>query len=140
MLLSTILLQAAGLAVWGKVAGAIGAGIAAIAAAGDTQPVMPREGILKIDMSAMTLSEQEQEMDPLASLTGNSMVPSVGIYSAIQAVNAAAEDPAVKFIYMKPDGASAGIAQLEEFRPDLFFLESAWEGKDKTWYKKNDTA
>ena len=43
--------------------------IAAIAAAGDTQPVMPREGILKIDMSAMTLSEQEQEMDPLASLT-----------------------------------------------------------------------
>lgn len=27
-------------------------------------------------------------------------------------------------------------AQLEEFRPDLFFLESAWEGKDKTWYKK----
>jgi protease-4 len=93
--------------------------IAAIAAAGDTQPVMPREGILKIDMSAMTLSEQEQEMDPLASLTGNSMVPSVGIYSAIQAVNAAAEDPAVKFIYMKPDGASAGIAQLEEFRTSL---------------------
>ena len=27
-------------------------------------------------------------------------------------------------------------AQLDEFRPDLFFLESAWEGKDKTWYKK----
>ena len=33
MLLSTILLQVAGVAVWGKVAGAIGAGIAAIAAA-----------------------------------------------------------------------------------------------------------
>lgn len=27
-------------------------------------------------------------------------------------------------------------AQLDEFRPDLFFLESAWEGKDKSWYKK----
>lgn len=26
--------------------------------------------------------------------------------------------------------------QLEEFKPDLFFLESAWEGKDKSWYKK----
>ena len=33
MLLSTILLQAAGAAVWGKVAGAIGAGIAALSAA-----------------------------------------------------------------------------------------------------------
>ena len=33
MLLSTIILQAAGAAVWGKVAGAIGAGIAALAAA-----------------------------------------------------------------------------------------------------------
>ena len=27
-------------------------------------------------------------------------------------------------------------SQLDEFRPDLFFLESAWEGKDKSWYKK----
>ncbi len=27
-------------------------------------------------------------------------------------------------------------AQLDEFKPDLFFLESAWEGKDKSWYKK----
>ena len=44
MLLSTILLQAAGVAVWGKVAGAIGAGIAAIAAA---------VGIGKIGSSAM---------------------------------------------------------------------------------------
>ncbi len=27
-------------------------------------------------------------------------------------------------------------AQLDEFKPDLFFLESAWEGKEKSWYKK----
>lgn len=27
-------------------------------------------------------------------------------------------------------------AQLEEFKPDLFFLESAWNGKDNTWYRK----
>ena len=93
--------------------------IGAIAALGDTEPVMPREGILKIDMSEMTLSEQDQEMDPLASLTGKSTITSVGIYNAIQAVNAAATDPSVKFIYMKPDGASAGIAQLEEFRTAL---------------------
>ena len=93
--------------------------IGAIAALGETEPVMPREGILQINMSDMTLSEQGQDADPLASLTGGSAITSVGIYSAIQAINAAATDPSVKFIYMKPDGASAGIAQLEEFRTAL---------------------
>ena len=44
MLLSTILLQAAGAVVWGKVAGAIGAAVAALAAAW---------GIGKIGTSAM---------------------------------------------------------------------------------------
>ena len=93
--------------------------IGAIAALGETEPVMPREGILQINMSDMTLSEQGQDADPLASLTGGNAITSVGIYSAIQAITAAATDPAVKFIYMKPDGASAGIAQLEEFRTAL---------------------
>lgn len=93
--------------------------IGTIAALGETEPVMPREGILQINMSDMTLSEQGQDADPLASLTGGNAITSVGIYSAIQAINAAATDPAVKFIYMKPDGASAGIAQLEEFRTAL---------------------
>ena len=93
--------------------------IGAIAALGETEPVMPREGILQINMSDMTLSEQGQDADPLASLTGGNAITSVGLYSAIQAINAAATDPAVKFIYMKPDGASAGIAQLEEFRTAL---------------------
>lgn len=27
-------------------------------------------------------------------------------------------------------------AQLAEFKPDLFFLESAWSGKDNSWYRK----
>ena len=52
MLLSTILLQAAGLAVWGKVAGALGAGIAALAAA---------LGIGKIGSSAMESIARQPE-------------------------------------------------------------------------------
>jgi protease-4 len=70
-------------------------------------------------MSAMTLSEQNKEADPFASLTGGDASDNVGIYSAIQAINTAAEDPSVKFIYLKPDGTTAGIAQLEEFRTAL---------------------
>ena len=93
--------------------------VGALASAGDTQPVMPREGILQINMSTMALAEQTQEADPFASLTGGQTVTPLGIYNAIQAINAAATDPAVKFIYMKPDGAVAGTAQLEEFRKAL---------------------
>ena len=90
--------------------------VGAIASIGSSQPVMPREGVLQINMSTMTLTEQTQEEDPFASLAGSGTVTPVGIYSAIKAINAAATDPAVKFIYMKPDGASGGIAQIEEFR------------------------
>lgn len=86
---------------------------------GTEQPVMPREAVLKIDMSTFTLSEQTQEADPLSSLTGGQTAAPLGIYSAIKAVNAAATDPAVKFIYLKPDGASGGTAQFEEFRKAL---------------------
>ena len=52
MLLSTVLLQAAGAAVWGKVAGAAGAAVAAIAAAW---------GIGKIGSSAMEAIARQPE-------------------------------------------------------------------------------
>lgn len=94
--------------------------LGAVAALGEKQPVMPAQGILKIDMSSMILSEQTKEADPFASLQGSgSTATPVGIYSAIQAVNAAAADPAVKFIYLKPDGVNGGTAQIEEFRKAL---------------------
>ena len=34
-------------------------------------------------------------------------------------INKAAEDPAVKYIYIKADGASGGMAQLQELRKSL---------------------
>ena len=37
----------------------------AVAALGDKQPVMPREAMLKIDMSTFTLSEQNTEVNPM---------------------------------------------------------------------------
>ncbi len=116
MTLATI----AGLFIFGFVAMFIMiAMVGALAAMGDSQPVMPREGVLQINMSTMTLAEQTTEADPFASFSGEQVVTPVGIYSAIQAVNAAATDPAVKFIYMKPDGAMGGISQFEEFRKAL---------------------
>ena len=93
--------------------------IGAIAAAGDTAPVMPKEAVLKIDFTEMTLAEQTAEADPLAMLQGGGEITPVGIYSAMNAINAAAQDPAIRYIYMKPDAASGGFAQIEELRTAL---------------------
>lgn len=93
--------------------------IGAIAAAGNTTPVMPKEAVLQIDFSKMTLTEQTQEADPLTMLQGGGQVTPVGIYSAINAINAAAQDPAIRYIYMKPDAVSGGTSQIEEFRTAL---------------------
>ncbi len=111
--------------------------IGAVASLGETQPVMPREGVLQIDMSKMILSEQTREADPFAAIQGTQTVTPVGIYSAIQAINAAAEDPAVKFIYMKPDAAMGGTAQIEEFRKALKNFRSS--GKAIVSYIENPT-
>ena len=59
MLLSTILLQAAGAAVWGKAAGAIGAGIAAIGAG--IAAIGAGLGIGKIGSSAMEAIARQPE-------------------------------------------------------------------------------
>ena len=100
--------------------------VGAVASLGDKQTVMPREAVLKIDMSTFTLSEQSTEANPLDMvLAGGTSITPIGIYEAINAINAAATDPAVKFIYMKPDGVSGGTAQIEEFRKALVnFRES----------------
>ncbi len=94
--------------------------LGAVAAMGENQPVMPREAVLKIDMSTFTLRAQSAAANPMDMLlAGGESVQPLGIYSAINAINAAASDPAVKFIYMKPDGVSGGTAQIEEFRKAL---------------------
>ena len=109
--------------------------ISAIAAMGDTKPVMPAKAVLTIDMSTMTLSEQTKESDPLSMLQGQETMTPLGIYSAINAVNAAAVDPAVKFIYMKPDGVLSGVAHLEEFRDALANFRNS--GKAIVSYTEN---
>ena len=94
--------------------------VGAVASLGDKQTVMPREAVLKIDMSTFTLSEQSTEANPMDMvLAGGTSITPIGIYEAINAINAAATDPAVKFIYMKPDGVSGGTSQIEEFRKAL---------------------
>ena len=110
--------------------------IGAIAAIGSEQPVMPRSAVLTIDMGKIALTEQNAPADPLAMLQNNNTTP-VGIWNAVSAINAAAGDPEVKMIFMKPDMASGGLAELEEFRQALMNFRNS--GKAIVSYIENPT-
>lgn len=111
--------------------------IGSIAALGSSQTVMPRSAVLRIDMSSIALTEQSAESDPMSMLQGDSRTQ-IGILNAVKAVEAAAADPAVQYIYMKPDMLMAtGMAEVEEFRQALErFRES---GKAIVSYLENPT-
>ena len=128
-----------GLLLFGVVATFILGGIIGAAATlGKEQPVMPSSAVLTMDMSTVMLMEQTQEMNPLTAIQGNGLeISSLGIYSAIRAINIAAADPAIKFIFMKPDGVMGGMAQIEELRTALDNFRKS--GKAIVSYMENPT-
>ena len=84
-----------------------------IAAAGSSSStvVLPREGVLAMDMSKYSFVEvANPNTDFQALLQGQEIITPVSIWSAVQAVRKAAQDPGVKFLYLKPDGMSIGLA------------------------------
>lgn len=90
------------------------------AALGGKSTVIPTEGMLEIDMATFSLAEQDRETDPFSAIQSGEQIPAtIGILKAMNAINAAAEDPGVKFIYLKPDLAMGGTAHIEEFRTAL---------------------
>ena len=111
-----------GLFLAGIIAFILGMGfVSSLAAAGSAKPVLPKSGVLVMDMSKISISEQSTPASPdvMSLIQGGSMTERVGLWKAVQAINKAAEDPAVKYIYIKADGASGGIAQLQELRKSL---------------------
>ena len=94
--------------------------IGAVAALGDSAPAMPSEAVLDIDMSKFILAEQTTETNPLDMIKTKGEAPAtLGIWDAVNAINVAATDPAVKFIYLRPDGLSGQFAHTEELRKAL---------------------
>lgn len=80
--------------------------------------VLPRTGVLAIDLSEVTITEQEMPADPVAMVQGQNQV-TLGLYKAVQAIKTAAADPGVKFIYLKSDASSTGISATGELRKAL---------------------
>ena len=114
-----------GLFVWGIVKalmfimmiGSMASSSAAIASSGSTT-VLPKEGVMLVDMSRTLLAEQSAGDDPMRFLQSGEMYDQVGILDAVNAIRKAAEDPAVKMILLKTDNAS-NVTYLEEFRKAL---------------------
>lgn len=92
--------------------------IGAMAAAGKSASGLPKEGVLYMDMSQFSIADQESMPDPMSLIQGGSTT-TIGIWKAVQAINAAAKDPGIKFIYMVPDGVSAGNSDIFELRTAL---------------------
>ena len=117
--------------------GLIGSAISSMGSK-EGQPVVPKGAILKIDLSK-PIGEQGKEsfsFNPL-SMSAN-MGQSVSLLNAIRALETAATDPQVKFVYLKADGLGMDIAQAEEFRNALVrFRES---GKPLVAYSQNLSA
>lgn len=92
--------------------------IGAVAAAGSSSTVLPKQGVLLMDMSKVTVAEQKKDLDLMGALQGNEMHV-VGLWDAVQAINAAAYDNSVQYIYLKPEATQLGMAHLYELRKAL---------------------
>ena len=104
----------------------------------ETQPVIPKNAILKIDLS-QPLSEQGKESFSFNPLAGSaSMSSSVSLLDAIRALETAMTDPQVKFVYLKADELGMDIAQAEEFRAALMKFREC--GKPVIAYSQNLSA
>ena len=108
---------------------------------GSSKTVLPREGVLDIDMSQFTLGEQTQDdsFSPTLSLAGMSAGgATLGLWDAIQAIEAAAADPGIRYILLRADAASGGVSSLEELRAAL--AEFRKSGKAVVAYTENPTS
>ncbi len=110
--LKTLLAVILGLIVVNAIGFAI---LASFASIGEKKEVIPTEGVLKLDMSKIVISEQSTQSFNFSKETRTT----VGLLKAINAIEAAAEDPGVKCIYLKTDGTSIGTGAIAELRGAL---------------------
>ena len=113
-----------GLLIFGFIAIFIaGSALSAIGAATEGKTaVLPRSGVLAVDMSSFVLAEQESGMP---NFRGSSAIPQIALRKAVSAIRTAADDPGVKFIFLRTDGNLSSAASLEELRAALAQFRTA---------------
>lgn len=96
--------------------------IGSLSAIGSKTPVtVPTSAILSIDLSDGISEQTVDETFNFQSIYsgGDMTTSSIGVLDAVRAIDQAAEDPAIKFIYIKNCEFSAATAHLEEIRDAL---------------------
>ena len=84
-------------------------------AASTNDNTLPKEGVLLMDLSSFAIADQASAPDPMAMIQGNT-TQTVGLLDAVRALEIAATDPAVQYLYIRPEGYSGGFSALEELR------------------------
>ena len=93
--------------------------IGSLASSGSST-TLPKQGVLTLDLSQVSVAEQSVELDPVSMIQGGGdMAETIGLRDAVLALQSAAEDPVVQFLFIKgaPTGVSlTGTSHLEELR------------------------
>ncbi len=119
-----------GLFVWGLVKAIffimmIGSLASSAASSSGSSALIPKEGILLMDMSKLIITEQTTEgmptmsLNSLSGLGSGTMIAPVGVYDAVRAIHTAAADPGVKLILLKTDNIASELSNVSEVREAL---------------------
>lgn len=93
--------------------------LSSIAALGESVPAVPSKAMLTVNLSSLSITEQQTPSNPLEIIGSDSGMPQqLAILDAVNAINNAAEDPRISFIYLRSDGATQ-ITACEELRKAL---------------------
>ncbi len=94
--------------------------IAMLGSSQDSTPIVPSSALLKIELSQpITERGNEDPLSDFSALSLKSSGKSIALLQALRAIEHAATDPAIKFIYLNLNGLNTGMAQLEEIRGAL---------------------
>ena len=119
-----------GLFVWGLVKAIffimmIGSLASSAASSSGSSALIPKEGVLLMDMSTLIITEQTTEgmptmsLNSLSGLGSGTMIAPVGVYDAVRAIHKAAADPGVKLILLKTDNIASELSNVSEVREAL---------------------
>ena len=100
--------------------------------------VLPRNGVLDINLADYALGEQTNSQSlPVPDIMSMSISggSTVGLWDTVQAIEAAAADPSIQYIFLRPEAISAGMAGLEELRAALVNFRKS--GKAVVAYLEN---
>lgn len=107
-------------------------------ASGGGKTSFPHNGVLDLDMATFTLAEQTEQMPMPSSipLSGSfDMTPALGVRDAVEALKYAAADPSIRYVLLRADALSAGMADVEELRAALAAFRQS--GKAVIAYTEN---